>query len=213
VGELHGDERTATGCCLYRPGPHRLDGNFDGEATADGVECCVDRADETAAHASPADGPGRAVADVDLDLIGVGQGQHAENVDLRVGSRTGRSRRRRYRLSRQRGRRGGGRHGGGRDGGGRGSVRAQHRRLAIGAIARGARHPAHEVDGDRDVAVACGDTARLERTIAADVVHGVQLEEEPIPVLGEGDPAHPGELAQLQLEIVEVHSAFISLAA
>jgi hypothetical protein len=84
--------------------------------------------------------------------------------------------------------------------------------LEIRSFALRGCHPPHDLDGDRDVAVARRDTGRLEGDAAADV-HRVQLHEEALSDLSERDPTDPGQFAELELEIVEVHSGIASLAA
>jgi hypothetical protein len=41
----------------------------------------------------------------------------------------------------------------------------------------------------------------------------MQLDQEPVAEIAECSPSHAGELAQLQLEVVEVHVMIFSLAA
>jgi hypothetical protein len=56
------------------------------------------------------------------------------------------------------------------------------------------------------------DLAGLERQIIVRVAYRVQLDSEPITKLAERDPADPGELSQLELEPIQVHSLSFSLA-
>ena len=57
------------------------------------------------------------------------------------------------------------------------------------------------------------DPARLECDVAAGSLHRMQLDQEPVAEIAECSPSHAGELAQLQLEVVEVHVMIFSLAA
>jgi chaperone required for assembly of F1-ATPase len=77
----------------------------------------------------------------------------------------------------------------------------------------GRRQPADEVDRDLELTVARCDAARLERDAAVGSLHRVQLDQEAVAEITEGRPSDPWELAELELEVVEVHSAIFSLAA
>jgi hypothetical protein len=72
------------------------------------------------------------------------------------------------------------------------------RRLRRGASA-------HDLDRDRDLGMVRGDSGGADGEIVASVPDCVQLDEEPAALLTEPGPANAGELAQLELQLVQVH--------
>jgi hypothetical protein len=78
---------------------------------------------------------------------------------------------------------------------------------------RGRWQPPDEVDRDLKLTVARCDSARLDRDVAAGSLHRMQLDQEPVAEIIEGRPSDARELAELELEVVEVHSVIFSLAA
>jgi hypothetical protein len=80
-------------------------------------------------------------------------------------------------------------------------------------VDRGGRQPPDEFDRNRHLAVTRRDPTRLERDVAAGSLHCVQLDQEPVAEVAERRPPDARELAELELEVVEVHSVIFSLAA
>jgi hypothetical protein len=77
----------------------------------------------------------------------------------------------------------------------------------------GRRQPPDEVDRDRKLAVAGGDPACLDRDVTAGALHCVQLDQEPVAEITERGPSDARQLAELELEVVQVHFVIFSLAA
>ena len=66
--------------------------------------------------------------------------------------------------------------------------------------------PAHDLERDRLLGVAVRDARRLQREVRRRVVAAhLQLDEQHVVALGEARGAHARELAELELEVVEVH--------
>ena len=240
------------------PGPGRAELEARGE-DPQAVDHRLDHREDPGAGDRPPDDPPAAVGEVDLELVGVREGQHGEEPDPRPavaglvlrrlverdddGRRRDRERGGRRRRRPRRGHpwsrprrptrpRQGPRV---RPAAG-GGVRAPARRssdqrlldlvlLEVAAprlrarsacpSARACRHlavavgrhpPAHDLERDRLLRVAVRDARRLEREVGRRPLPAhLQLDEQDVVALGEPRGAHARQLAQLELEVVEVH--------